>query len=1220
MEAMQRGAEARRLEDIRNADAEGSLSPGDVIRVELANGTSIVLDPTEPYDEKASSNLKWLFRDSPEMLARIDDYDASYGNIRPWVPKPGDPGYERFQKAAAAYSEIPFVPDSWLESPQGRLLFGLPYYVGGAGTGTALPGYMAGGAVFGAGLGVALPGDGEGFLEFTGRDWQRAIDGAAGGAIEGPIGGAAGRGALALLRRLRPEMAAHWLGTPTATTAGETAVDTLYAATTGDPGISGRELAMLGLGAGLGAGADVGLGSWRTIASTVPAAYSVMARQPWGPAMEQPDALRFSGYGFASTKSLEQRTAELETYLDNYNADMARRFPEHWQHVLRLSDGQGYTIDNMNLRRPLVQESMDVVAFLKARDAMARGLAQGRVTEVPTLNPDVLMVGRPTPWQTQRPGAFLHGGPDLTPFLRGGKLAPRMDQQFPGKLGLFGSDRGIGRVLDKSFDPSKMPRTPIEEWRPGFIELPGSQLLLPPKLSPQAVNRATPISIRLLEQLGPSGRIIRPELPPPGSGLIPPHIPPPPHKRHRATTIPVNDQGRILLVKGTKDNLWMLPGGDVKRTESPLEAGRRELTEETGLRSAEGETVFSLDADTTYHDVSVIPVRGDSTPKGLQDKEIQDYTWWDGETALPLSRSTRTILSEYMGKEPPRTRSRAVVQGREAYDWWPSLPALAEVEGVFGIGGLRPSIDFGLSRRIVGGVQPEGTLPPELYLTRGADPITRRQIAMANLLHLLTQARLRKPAGVTFESGNPFEGPLPILRGVQTAKAHTFVPEDALPSAALLPDGPARTRPPRDGGDPDAPTRTQPSRRRDAATATPGDYPVETPIDTPTRYPVETPIDTPTRYPVETPTDTPPGFPPDTPTDTPPGYPPDTPTDTPPGYPPDTPTDTPPGYPPDTPTDTPPGYPPDTPTDTPPGYPPDTPTDTPPGYPPDTPTDTPPGYPPDTPTDTPPGYPPDTPTDTPPGYPPDTPTDTPPGYPPDTPTDTPPGYPPDTPTDTPPGYPPDTPPDTPPGYPPDVPPDTPPDTPTDTPRRRLPLRRGGSDQDDDARGLGLQYPKIVRFQTVEDVVVDLETGDTTRTPVGNLPTQTLEVVEHSQLPYTEQHYTGRITDVATDDQGHPFIVQRGQYQGQRERKITAPTERDPEERERIRKGLEKDIAAAEAAGANRQSGSTGVGRRRGSGISTPKPGPTVNRGQGPKSRYGNRTSADRFMRTRKLKV
>ena len=172
---------------------------------------------------------------------------------------------------------------------------------------------------------------------------------------------------------------------------------------------------------------------------------------------------------------------------------------------------------------------------------------------------------------------------------------------------------------------------------------------------------------------------------------------------------------------GRKDNVWMLPGGDVKPTETVVEAGQRELAEETGLRSTEGERTFSLDADTTFHDVSVLPVRGDSTPKELQAKELQDYMWWDVETALPLSRSTRTILKEYMGAEPPRTGSSRVVEGREAYDWWPSQPSLAEVEAVFPVGGRRQSIDRSLSRPVLGGARPGRHGPAR------AVPVARRR-------------------------------------------------------------------------------------------------------------------------------------------------------------------------------------------------------------------------------------------------------------------------------------------------------------------------------------------------------------------------------------------------------------------------------------------------------------------------------------------------------------
>jgi ADP-ribose pyrophosphatase YjhB (NUDIX family) len=45
-----------------------------------------------------------------------------------------------------------------------------------------------------------------------------------------------------------------------------------------------------------------------------------------------------------------------------------------------------------------------------------------------------------------------------------------------------------------------------------------------------------------------------------------------------------NDQGAVLLVRqAVGQNLWTLPGGKVKRTESLERALRREVREETGL-------------------------------------------------------------------------------------------------------------------------------------------------------------------------------------------------------------------------------------------------------------------------------------------------------------------------------------------------------------------------------------------------------------------------------------------------------------------------------------------------------------------------------------------------------------------------------------------------------------------------------------------------------------
>lgn len=53
-----------------------------------------------------------------------------------------------------------------------------------------------------------------------------------------------------------------------------------------------------------------------------------------------------------------------------------------------------------------------------------------------------------------------------------------------------------------------------------------------------------------------------------------------------ATALVLNTQGRILLVLRNKEpgkNQWGLPGGFVETGESPAEAAKRELEEETGI-------------------------------------------------------------------------------------------------------------------------------------------------------------------------------------------------------------------------------------------------------------------------------------------------------------------------------------------------------------------------------------------------------------------------------------------------------------------------------------------------------------------------------------------------------------------------------------------------------------------------------------------------------------
>jgi len=56
-----------------------------------------------------------------------------------------------------------------------------------------------------------------------------------------------------------------------------------------------------------------------------------------------------------------------------------------------------------------------------------------------------------------------------------------------------------------------------------------------------------------------------------------------------AVMMPVDDRGRVLLVRQfrlpARQYMWELPAGRVDEGETPLQAARRELVEETGYRA-----------------------------------------------------------------------------------------------------------------------------------------------------------------------------------------------------------------------------------------------------------------------------------------------------------------------------------------------------------------------------------------------------------------------------------------------------------------------------------------------------------------------------------------------------------------------------------------------------------------------------------------------------------
>lgn len=112
--------------------------------------------------------------------------------------------------------------------------------------------------------------------------------------------------------------------------------------------------------------------------------------------------------------------------------------------------------------------------------------------------------------------------------------------------------------------------------------------------------------------------------------------------------------GKILLVRHWYNSLWVMPGGGIRKHETPEQAAARELREELGLEHVQLEYRLGIYANTKEgknDTVHCFVVKCDTRPtiKTGFNPEVSDRVWYSFD-ALPdgTSNATRTRLEEYL--------------------------------------------------------------------------------------------------------------------------------------------------------------------------------------------------------------------------------------------------------------------------------------------------------------------------------------------------------------------------------------------------------------------------------------------------------------------------------------------------------------------------------------------------------------------------------------------
>ena len=128
-----------------------------------------------------------------------------------------------------------------------------------------------------------------------------------------------------------------------------------------------------------------------------------------------------------------------------------------------------------------------------------------------------------------------------------------------------------------------------------------------------------------------------------------------------AMVLLIDERGVVLIRQSYGSGEWTLPGGGVKRGESPREAAIREVREETGATLSEGARceLFGLYLRSAggWQDYVAVYVIDSWVPAANDSREISEVRQFPlDDLPVDMSASVKTRISEWLGKSPRSDR------------------------------------------------------------------------------------------------------------------------------------------------------------------------------------------------------------------------------------------------------------------------------------------------------------------------------------------------------------------------------------------------------------------------------------------------------------------------------------------------------------------------------------------------------------------------------------